>query len=50
LQQCFAIPADADGLPEALAAKAASAAGKPLAYRCVGLHCELPIEDIQQLG
>lgn len=40
----FLIPADAAGLPDALAAK--SAAGEQvIAYRCLGTHCEPPFSD-----
>ena len=37
----FAIPADAEDLPGALAERAAKD-GETLVYRCVGTHCELP--------
>ena len=37
----FAIPADADNLPGALAGRAAKK-GETIVYRCVGPHCDLP--------
>ncbi len=43
----FAIPEDA-ALPGLLAERAA-APGKTLAYRCVGTHCELPVDALDEL-
>jgi hypothetical protein len=45
----FAIPASADGLPGALAERAA-APGETVAYRCVGTHCELPVTTWEALA
>jgi hypothetical protein len=44
----FAVPADATGLPPALAAKGV-ADGETLAYRCRGTRCEPPIRSVESL-
>jgi uncharacterized protein len=43
----FAIPADAE-LPNLLGERRA-VPGKTLAYRCVGTHCELPVDSLDAL-
>jgi uncharacterized protein YyaL (SSP411 family) len=43
----FAIPDDAE--PPGLLAERAAVPGKTLAYRCVGTHCELPVESLDEL-
>jgi uncharacterized protein YyaL (SSP411 family) len=43
----LAVPADASGLPEAIASKRAAAA--PLAYVCRGTQCTAPIASLQAL-
>jgi uncharacterized protein YyaL (SSP411 family) len=43
----FAIPADAAGLPEALASKVCR--GKAVAYVCEGPQCSEPIDDLPRL-
>jgi uncharacterized protein YyaL (SSP411 family) len=43
----FAIPGDADGLPEALASKAAR--DRTVAYVCEGPQCSEPIDDLPRL-
>jgi uncharacterized protein YyaL (SSP411 family) len=43
----FAIPEDADGLPEALASKAAR--DRTVAYVCEGPQCSEPIDDLPRL-
>ncbi len=45
----FAIPADAEGLPGALAERAARP-GTTVAYRCTGTRCSLPIESLDALA
>jgi hypothetical protein len=44
----FAIPADATGLPAALSDKKAQ--GEIVAYRCRGLQCSAPVNDIAELS
>ncbi|MEM7303936.1 MAG: thioredoxin domain-containing protein [Pseudomonadota bacterium] len=44
----FAIPADAKGLPEAIQSKPADSS-KTLAYKCVGMTCERPVDQITDL-
>ena len=44
----FAIRSDADDLPGALSERKA-VAGKTVAYRCVGTHCELPVTELDTL-
>ena len=45
----FAIPADATGLPGALAERA-PIDGETVAYRCLGTHCELPVTTWEALA
>jgi uncharacterized protein YyaL (SSP411 family) len=45
----FAISSDTDDLPGALAQRKA-VAGKTIAYRCVGTHCELPVTNWDALA
>jgi uncharacterized protein YyaL (SSP411 family) len=45
----YAIPADADGLPGALADRK-PVDGDTIAYRCVGTHCSLPITSWEALS
>ncbi|MDJ0907641.1 MAG: thioredoxin domain-containing protein [Woeseiaceae bacterium] len=45
----FAIPADAEELPGALADRAA-VDGETVAYRCLGSHCELPVSSWEALA
>ena len=45
----FAIPADAEALPGALADRAA-VDGETVAYRCRGTHCELPVTSWEALA
>ena len=45
----FAIPADEQGLPGALADRVATD-GETIAYRCVGSHCSLPITSWEALA
>ena len=45
----FAIDADNDGLPGALADRVAQP-GKTIAYRCVGSHCSLPLQSWEALA
>jgi uncharacterized protein len=44
----FAIPRDAEKLPEALAAKQATA--DTVAYVCTGMTCSAPLDDLQSLA
>jgi hypothetical protein len=44
----FAIPADASGLPPALADK--RAAGATVAYLCTGMTCSAPIADLDEIA
>jgi hypothetical protein len=44
----IAVPADATGLPPALASKPA-AAGGPLAYLCRGSQCSAPLHSLSAL-
>ncbi len=44
----FAIRSDADDLPGALSERKA-VAGKTVAYRCVGTHCESPVTELDAL-
>jgi len=45
----FAIPADAEALPGALADRAA-VEGETVAYRCLGTRCELPVTSWEALA
>ena len=45
----FAIPADATGLPGALASRK-PVEGQTVAYRCVGTHCSLPLTSFEALA
>jgi uncharacterized protein YyaL (SSP411 family) len=45
----FAIPADEDGLPGALADRA-PIDGQTIAYRCLGSHCEMPVTTWEALA
>jgi uncharacterized protein YyaL (SSP411 family) len=45
----FAIPADATGLPGALADRA-PIEGQTVAYRCLGTHCEMPVTTWEALA
>ncbi len=45
----FAIPADVDDLPGALAERKPQA-GQAVAYRCLGQHCELPVTSWEALA
>jgi len=45
----FAIPADADNLPGALADRK-PLAGATIAYKCVGTHCDLPVTTWEALA
>ena len=45
----FAIPADADALPGALAERA-PVDGGTVAYRCLGTHCEMPVTTWEALA
>ncbi len=45
----FAIDADIDGLPGALAERV-PLAGETIAYRCVGTHCSLPLNSWEALA
>ena len=45
----FAIPADAPGLPGALADRK-PVDGETVAYRCVGTHCEMPVTSWEALA
>ena len=45
----YAIPADATGLPGALAERAPRDGGT-VAYRCLGTHCELPVTSWEALA
>jgi uncharacterized protein YyaL (SSP411 family) len=44
----FAIPADAQDLPDSLAARRADE-GRTMAYRCVGSECSLPVTSLEAL-
>jgi len=43
----FAIPSDAEDLPEGIRGKAAKK--ETVAYQCVGMQCSAPLESIQAL-
>ena len=45
----FAIPADCEDLPGALAEREARA-GETVAYRCLGSHCSLPLASLNALA
>ena len=45
----YAIPADAAGLPGALADRA-PLEGQTVAYRCLGTHCEMPVTTWEALA
>ena len=45
----FAIPADSEDLPGALAERSAQG-DDAIAYRCVGTHCELPVTTWEALA
>ena len=48
LRMMFAIPSDAEDLPDSLAAKSAHAA--PVAYLCTRMTCAAPIGSLQELS
>jgi uncharacterized protein YyaL (SSP411 family) len=45
----FAIPAEEEGLPGALAQRKPQD-GETIAYRCVGSHCDLPVTSWEALA
>jgi uncharacterized protein len=48
LRMLFAIPSDAEGLPDSLGAKSAHAA--PVAYLCTRMTCAAPVSSLQELS
>jgi len=48
LRMMFAIPSDAEGLPDSLAAKSAHAG--PVAYLCTRMTCAAPVSSLQELS